>query len=320
MNILVTFEAKEEDRRVIEAAAPGHSFTYGHRSEITHDDLLDKDIIIGNVPEKLLCDLPRLKWIQLDSAGSDTYAPLPLFKGEGAPVLTNASGGYGVTISEYMIGSIIVLLRHFQVYRDQMKEHRWERVELPEVIFGKKALVLGLGDIGSNFARRMKALGAHVTAIRRSAGICPDYVDAVYPIDELPKLLPEMDIVASCLPNSPQTTKIINKDTLALMKKTAIFVNVGRGTAVDCDALAEALNAGTIGGAALDVTDPEPLPEDHPLWDCRNALVTPHVAGLFYQREPYERILKLSAENLAAFLAGKPLKSVVDINTGYRKL
>ena len=309
MNILVTFEAKEEDRRVIEAAAPGHNFSYGHRAEITHDDLLGKDIIIGNVPEKLLYDLPDLKWIQLDSAGSDTYAKLPIFKGEGAPILTNASGGYGVTIAEYMIGSIIVLLRHFQVYRDHMAQHDWERVELPEVIFGKKALVLGLGDIGSNFAVRMKALGAHVTAVRRSAGICPDYVDAVYTMDDLEKILPEMDIVASCLPHSNQTYKVINKKTLALMKPTAIFVNVGRGNCLDEEALLAMIRERKLGSAALDVFRQEPLPADSPVWDTPNLIATPHVGG--YTDDALRATSGFVCENLLKVLRGEPVKCVV---------
>ena len=317
-NVLCTLPVNDEEKKLIEAAGPGCSFKYVLQADVKREDLLDVDIILGNVSAKLLEDLPRLKFLQLDSAGSDGYAKLPIFHGENAPLLANATGAYGGTIAEYMVGSIIMLIRHFQVYRDQMHEHKWEKVELPTCITEHKALVIGFGDIGTNFAQRMKALGCSVTAIRRTTGDKPDYVDEVCTLDDLPRLLPEADFVGICLPNSPATRKIINKETLALMKPSAILVNVGRGSAVDSDALAEALMNGKLGGAALDVTDPEPLPADHPLWDCRNCLVTPHVAGLYQQLYPFKRIVQRCITNLGHFVNNEPCESVVDLNTGYR--
>lgn len=316
--VLCTLPVDADNKKAIEAAGPGCTFKYVLQGDVKREDLLDVDIILGNLSPSLLTDLPRLKFLQLDSAGSDGYAKLPIFQGEGAPLLANATGTYGVTISEYMVGSIIMLIRHFQVYRDQMKEHRWQRIELPTCISGHKALVIGLGDIGTNFAMRMKAFGASVTAIRRTEGEKPDYIDRVGTLKDLPEMLAEADFVGLCLPNSPETTKIINRETLALMKPEAILVNVGRGSAVDYMALAEALKEGKLAGAALDVTDPEPLPEDHPLWDCRNCLITPHVAGLFQQEDPFRKIVARCAANLEHFLKNEPCESVVDINTGYR--
>ena len=317
-NILCVLPVEENHRQQLETAAPDCTFTYTTPSELTRQQLEEADVLLGCIKEDMLHDLPRLKLVQLDSAGSDSYAKLPIFRGENAPVLCNATGAYGGTIAEYMIGSIIMLIRHFQVYRDHMKEHKWQRVELPTCITEHKALIIGLGDIGMNFAQRMNALGCSVTAIRRTLGEKPDFIDSVHTMEDLPKLLPVADFVALALPNSPATTKIINKDTLAMMKPNAILVNVGRGTAVDCEALADALNNGTIAGAALDVTDPEPLTEDHPLWDCRNCLITPHVAGLFRQTYPFGRIVDRCEANIRNFLAGKPYESVVDLNTGYR--
>ena len=318
-NVLCVLPVNEEDKSRITVAGGGRcAFRWSTQEGVTREELEWADVLLGCVDTKLLHDLPRLKFVQLDSAGSDGYAKLEMFHAPQSCLLSNSTGAYGGTIAEYMIGSIIMLIRHFQVYRDHMKDHNWERVELPTCIIEHKALVIGLGDIGINFAQRMKALGCSVKAIRRTAGEKPDCVDEVGTLEDLPRLLPEADFVALCLPNSPQTQKVINRETLALMKPTAILVNVGRGSAVDSDALAEALNTGKLGGAALDVTDPEPLPADHPLWDCRNCLVTPHVAGLFRQLYPFQRIVERCIANLAHFVADEPLESVVDLATGYR--
>jgi phosphoglycerate dehydrogenase-like enzyme len=318
-NVLCVLPVNEEEKgRLMEAGGSACDYRWSTQEGVTREELEWADVLIGCVDKELLHDLPKLKFVQLDSAGSDSYAKLELFHEPQNCLLSNSTGAYGGTIAEYMIGSIIMLIRHFQVYRDHMKEHKWQRVELPTCITEHNALVIGLGDIGVNFAERMKALGCSVKAVRRTTGEKPDCVDEVGTLEDLPRLLPEADFVALCLPNTPQTQKIINRETLAMMKPSAILVNVGRGSAVDSDALAEALQSGRLGGAALDVTDPEPLPADHPLWDCRNCLVTPHVAGLFRQLYPFRRIVERSVTNLAHFVKGEPLESVVDLKTGYR--
>lgn len=320
VKVLTTLEFEGEIKAQLEAAAKDCSITYTTQQDVTYDMVKDAEVILGNVSTDLLHDLPNLKFLQLDSAGSDGYAKLPLFQQENAPLLSNASGCYGVTISEFMVGAILMLMRRLHHYRDNMHQHLWEREELPDVISGKKALIIGMGDIGENFAKRMNAFGAEVYAIRRNKTAVPEYVKELHTLDDLNALLPEMDFVGISLPQSPQTTKIINKETLALMKPSAILVNVGRGTAVDCMALADALNNGVIKAAALDVTDPEPLPADHPLWDCKNALITPHSSGLKRQADPFKKIIARAIKNLTNYLEGNPIESQVDTATGYRKL
>ena len=320
IKVLTTLEFEGAIKEQLEAAAKDCSITYTTQDAVTYDMVKEAEVILGNVPTGLLHDLPKLRFLQLDSAGADNYAKLPIFQQENAPVLANASGCYGVTIAEFMVGAILMLLRRLHHYRDNMHQHLWEREELPDVISGKKALIIGMGDIGENFAKRMNAFGAEVYAIRRTQTAAPEYVKELHPLEDLSSLLPEMDFVGLSLPQSPQTMKIINKETLALMKPTAILVNVGRGTAVDCDALAEALNHGVIKAAALDVTDPEPLPADHPLWDCENALITPHSSGLKRQADPFKKIIARSIRNMENYLNGEPIESTVDVKTGYRKL
>ena len=318
-NVLCVLPVNDDEKNMLMAAGgDACAYRWSTQDGVTREELEWADVLIGCVDTDKLANLPKMKFVQLDSAGSDGYAKLAMFHEPQSCLLSNSTGAYGGTIAEYMIGSIIMLIRHFQVYRDHMKEHKWQRVELPTCITEHHALVIGLGDIGVNFAQRMKALGCSVSAVRRTKGDKPDCVDEVGTLEDLPRLLPEADFVALCLPNTPETQKVINRETLAMMKPSAILVNVGRGSAVDSDALAEALNDGRLAGAALDVTDPAPLPADHPLWDCRNCLVTPHVAGLFRQLYPFRRIVERSVTNLAHFVKDEPLESVVDLKTGYR--
>ena len=321
MKILLGMKELHGSEGTIKAVADkyGCELAFKDQYEMTHADLEDVDIILGNAAESELHDLPKLKLMLLQSAGSDTYAKLPIFAGENAPVLCNATGSYGVSIAEHMIGFLIVLARDYLPYRDNMAEHKWQYLKAPETINGKKALVIGLGDIGNHFARLLDAFGCEVYAIKRTPAEPPAYIKEVHTMDDLDALLPEMDFVSLSLPNSPSTTHVINEHTLGLMKPSAFVINVGRGPAVDNMALAAALKNGTIAGAALDVTEPEPLPADHPLWDCKNCLITPHSSGMYFQRDPHLRVLKLWKENLEAFFEGRPLKNVVDLKTGYKK-
>ena len=169
-------------------------------------------------------------------------------------------------------------------------------------------MIVGLGDIGGEFAKRLKALGAYTIGIRRKSTNKPDYLDELHQMEQLNDLLPKADIVALSLPATKLTNGIINKKTLSLMKKDAVIINVGRGTAIDTDALCDALEKGNLLGAALDVTDPEPLPSDHRLWKIKNAIITPHVSGGYSLEETRNRIVNISVENLEAFLRGKKMK------------
>jgi phosphoglycerate dehydrogenase-like enzyme len=186
-----------------------------------------------------------------------------------------------------------------------------------KAIFNSTALIAGMGDIGGEFAKRLKALGAYTIGIKRTDADKPDYLDEQYTMDKLESLLPRADVVALCLPDTKLTDKIINKSTLKLMKNDAVLINVGRGNAVDTEALCAALEAGQLFGAALDVTDPEPLPKEHRLWSIENAIITPHVSGGYSLDETLERIVRIAVNNLEAFIQGKSLINVIDCSKGY---
>ena len=175
-----------------------------------------------------------------------------------------------------------------------------------------------MGDIGSEFAKRMHALGGQVVCIRRSQAQKPAYVERLCQMDALETLLPEMDVVAICLPGTEQTKHLFDEAKLRRMKQGALLVNVGRGNIVDTDALCRVLESGHLSGACLDVVEPEPLPAGHPLWHAPGAMITPHVAGGYHLPITLERILGICQRNLRAYLSGDALENLVDFSTGYR--
>ncbi|GAA6428095.1 D-2-hydroxyacid dehydrogenase [Dielma fastidiosa] len=314
-NILYLLETNEEQRQQLQKRFADCSFTFKSKHEVSDEEIRQAECIIGNLLLNQLDLCENAKLMQLGSAGSDAYAAAL----NESVTLCNASGCYGPAISEYMIGVCLSLMLRLPSYRDQQHLRAWQNAGKVSSILGSKVLIVGLGDIGSQFAIKMRALGAKITGIRRNTADQPDFVDAIAALDQLDELLPEMDIIASCLPNSKATEKVFTAKQFKLMKDAAIFINVGRGQAVDTDALCDALKAHEIYGAALDVVDPEPLPLNHPLWNCGNLLLTPHIAGGSNLKLTTELIYTLVSDNLEAYLKGEPLKNVVDRATGYRK-
>lgn len=318
MNLLVTIPMDPQQRQTLSAIAPEAEVVYTAAEAVTPDQVSQAEIILGNLPIPLLQYAKRLKWLQLNYAGSDNYAA-PGVLPEGV-ILTNASGCYGLAISECMLAGILQLIKRLDQYQRNQAQHIWRNEGAVSSIEGSTTLVVGFGDIGSSFAQRMHALGSTVIGIRRNVTDKPDYVSALYQMDALDRLLPLADFVSLSLPNSPQTQKIMGAKQFAEMKDSAILINVGRGSAVDTDALVAALNGGEIGGAVIDVVDQEPLPAEHPLWDAPHLVLTPHVTGNYNLPETLRRIVNLSLRNLTAYLNGQPMESVVDFKTGYRKL
>lgn len=314
-NILVLLPVREEDKRLFEQIAPTANFTYAKAETVDNSVLLEANAIIGNPPPMKIRESKNLEWLQLQMAGIGEFAKENMLP-DGA-VLTNASGAFGLAISEYMLGVLLQLFYNLHIYRDKQIQADWSYSGQAQSIYNSTALVIGLGDIGGEFARRLKALGAYTIGIRRKDVLKPDYMDELHLMDQLEALLPRADIVALSLPGTSLTNNIINKDTLRLMKKNAVLINVGRGNAVDTDALCDALEGGLIAGAALDVTAPEPLPKEHRLWKIKNAIITPHISGGFSLQETFERIVRISADNLEAYMSGKKLKNVVDTRAGY---
>ena len=309
---------KDHHKEELKAAAPDAEFIYVPVAELTREIVADADIIIGNCPAKLIEGTTKLKWIQLNSAGADGYTA-PGVLPEGAK-LTNSTGAYGLAISEHMLAMLLMLMKRLHQYRDNQLKNLWYDEGQVVSIEGATALIVGLGDIGGAFAKKLHDMGAYTIGVRRADTRKPEYLDELAFADDLKDLLPRADIVAVSLPGGAATYKLFDAEMFARCKKGSYFINVGRGSIVDTDALADALNSGHLAGAGVDVTDPEPLPAEHPLWNIRNALITPHISGFFHLEETLNRIIHNAADNLRKFQRGEELNNEVDFETGYRRL
>lgn len=275
------------------------------------------EVIIGEPDREELAAAKDLRWVQLTWAGVDRYVPQrDALRGA---VLTNASGAFGGIIAEYAVGAIIALYRGFPQYWENQKNHRWAQQTRARTISGKRALLLGTGDLGRSLAKRLRAFGADVTGVRRSAGAGLTEFDRVCSLSELDALLPDADIVAGCLPDTPETRGLLTRARLRAMKPDTVFVNVGRGSLVATADLIAVLQSGHLLGVALDVLDEEPLPASSPLWDMENVLLTPHIAGPSFggNRDVQDAIWGICMENIGRYLRGERLKNIVDLSRGY---
>lgn len=317
-SILVLIPVNESHKKYLQAQALEADFEFVRPSTVTKEQVQKAHIIIGNPPIEMFQGTRQLEWLQLQSAGADTYAKVEIL-GQNT-LLTNATGAYGLAIAEHMIGMVLMLYKNLHIYRDKQKTGDWSYAGGVKSIYNAKVLVVGAGDIGGEFAKRIKMLGGYTIGIRRTGTDKPEYLDELYHMDKLDELLPQVDIVALSLPSSKETYKLMNRERFDLMKKDAVLINVGRGSTVDTEALVEVLEKGELLGAGLDVTEPEPLPKEHRLWQLENVIITPHVSGGYSLPETLERIVRIAGGNLKAFLNGEELKNVVDFQTGYRKL
>lgn len=312
--ILNFLRLTEAEREAFRSAAPNAEHLFRpvedqtrSATTATPEELSRATVIIGCVAPAALAGCKSLKWIQTWSAGVDPYlAPGVLPQG---CMLSSAVGSYGPAVSEHMLSTTLALMKRLPAFRDCQREGRWSDTRSVLSFQGATVLLLGTGDIGSHFARLAKALGAHTVGLSRHPDRPVEGIDELHPFSQLDQWLPGADVVAMSLPSTPETRHLMDHRRLGLMKQTAILVNVGRGDGVDCAALAEALKAGKLWGAALDVTEPEPLPEGHPLWDCPNLLLTPHTAGGDRMDATVRRIAALALDNLKRYLAGEELRN-----------
>lgn len=284
-----------------------------------NDEDLDKcDIFVGNINAGELKKAKNLKLLQLSMAGSDYYKK-EMFVGDCK--VCNASGTFGVGISEYVIGSLIFLMRKFQTISYNQSCCKWDRegAFAKDSIYGSTILLLGLGNIGMECAKRLKAFGCKIIGVRRHTNDKPDIIDEIYALDNLDEILGKCDIVISSLPQYDKTKNILSAKQFELMKEGSYLVNVGRGSLLNLDDLYLSLKNKHLGGAILDVFGKEPLDENHPIWKLDNAFITPHIAGGMDLDINKEFFAKLAIENIENFINNKPLKNEVDFETGYRK-
>jgi phosphoglycerate dehydrogenase-like enzyme len=280
-------------------------------------DAEDADAIIGSCYRALIDAAERAIWVQVFSAGVDRCVGAERIT-SGTAVLTNMQKMSSPTIAEHVIALSLSLARKIPAFAKRMETGEWHRqaalADDMMSIAGKTMLVIGLGGIGTESARRAAALDMRVIGTRRSSREGPDFVDYVGLSDEMYELAAEADFIVNALPLTTATTGLIDKKFFDATKRGAIFINVGRGRTVVTADLVAALESGQIGGAGLDVTDPEPLPADHVLWQMENVIITPHVSGRDSNRARHAMVLR---ENLRRFAAGDALLNVVDPEQGY---
>lgn len=277
----------------------------------------DADAIIGSCNIRLIDAAERAIWVQVTSAGVDRCVAAGRIA-SGAAVLTNMQKMSSPAIAEHVIALSLSLARKIPQFAKRMETGEWHReaalADGMMSIAGKTMLVIGLGGIGTESARRAAALDMRVIGTRRSSREGPDFVDYVGLSDEMYELAGEADFIVNALPLTTATTGLIDADFFAAAKRGAIFINVGRGRTVVTADLVAALESGQLAAAGLDVTDPEPLPADHVLWQMPNVIITPHVSGRDSNRARHAMVLR---ENLRRFAAGDALLNVVDPDLGY---
>ena len=312
----------QEMRATLAGVAPGVELVFVADPTALLKEAASVDAIIGGddiaCDDRVLAAAKRVRWVAVMSAGVEACLGKPALEKPGITV-TNMRAVVGPVMAEHTIALMFALSRSLQVsIGRQATGEGWNRNfagSQPQALTGKTLLVAGLGGIGLEVAKRAHALGMKVIGTRNSSREGPDYVSRVGLADELPAMIGEADVVVAALPLVPATTHLFDARMFARMKKTAYFISVGRGGSVVTDDLVAALNAGTIAGAGLDVTDPEPLPKDHPLWKAKNIIISPHMSALSDLGQT-ARMLILK-EQVRRFANGDKLLSVVDFKKGY---
>jgi phosphoglycerate dehydrogenase-like enzyme len=296
--------------------SPGDE-TEGEATARLADILAETEVIYTNpiVPNDLVERAPKLRWLQLTSAGVDRLLDSPIVRSQ--VTVTTASGIHAVTISEYVLGAMLAFAKGFPGAIRSQLEAKWAPYP-PLELEGKTVGVVGMGAIGSRVAELAHAFGLRVLAIRRSVerrtlGEGP--ADELLPSSELPYLLGESDYVVVAVPLTPESTRMIGEAELRAMKPSGVLINIARGSVIDEPVLIRALKERWIAGAALDVFEREPLPSDSELWGLDNVLLTPHISG--GTPRYMERAVELFCDNLRRYLAGELLRNVVDVSRGY---
>ena len=259
----------------------------------------------------------NLKWLCVPSAGVDYLLKPGVFANEDC-IITNSAGAYGVSISEHIIMASLMLMRQMPIIYRQSINGEWGSKLPQKSLKDCRITVLGTGDIGRNFAKRAKAFEPRtITGVCRSGKADESLFDRIVKMDDADNVLKETDLLVMCLPDTVETRGFLSKERIRILPNGAYVVNVGRGSAIDEDALADALESGKLAGAALDVFVKEPLPCDNRLWNTKNLIITPHVAGNLTLGITVDRNVEMFCEDLVNYANGAQLKHVIDKHRGY---
>lgn len=275
------------------------------------------NVILGEPDAEDLCYCRNLEWMQITWSGVDEYMQSACFR-QGA-ILSCATGLYGPILAEHMLALTLALCRRLPEYAEKQKQKTWEILLYDKPLEGSHVFILGAGDIGTTLAQWMRPMVGKIIGARRTVGQYPDCFDRMVTLDALDEVLPWADYVLCCLPKTEQTDHILDETRLRSMKPDAVLVNAGRGNLIDLNGLCRVLQDGHLWGVGLDVAEEEPLPPEHPIWDCPRLIITPHAAGnSFGPDSPTQRkLLEFVLENFQRFVLGQPVVGQADLTTGY---
>lgn len=313
--VLVTIPFSEDKKKELQDTNKNLEFQFIDAGKVSDADLKAVNALMGNVDVKLLKDKENLEWVQLNSSGADAYAA------KGAvpenTVLTCATGAYGLGIAEYMVGMLLAMMKKIPGYLDCQKQGAWSDLGSVESPYGKRVLLVGCGNIGLEFAKRMKAFGCTLVGIRRRTGNCPEELDEVYGQDKLLEQVAKADVIALSLPGTKDCYHMFDREVLLACKSGSYLMNVGRGNVVDTKELLDREVYENFGGIWLDVCETEPLPEKDNLYFVPGLLLTPHITGGYHLDKTVDNIFDICVSNMKAWCGEGEFKHIVDRDAGY---
>ena len=313
MNVLLNIDLAPRHLERIKSTSVGVEFLNFDSPVEALKTMPDVDIVLGSISPKMFRKASRLRWVQTVGAGADWL--FPKFVNSDV-ILTSAKGMVGIHLAEHAMALLLGLTRGIATsvrikswdQRMPIRNTSWE-------LINRTMGIIGLGGTGCDLADRAQAFGMRVIAVDPEPVEVPASVEACWLMDQFHTLLQQSDVVTVCAPLTVNTKGMFDRAAFEQMRHHALLINVTRGEIVDEKALMNALKKGLIGGAGLDVTPQEPLPEDHPLWRMHNVIVSPHTAGGSPNRE--DRLVDLFCENLRRIMDGTPMLSVIDKQKGY---
>jgi phosphoglycerate dehydrogenase-like enzyme len=318
--VLVLSDPTEPQLKMLEQLPPEAGIAVGNRVEAFERAASDANVIFnwslsGDLLREVFKLSPRVQWVHTRSAGLDNILFPELVE---SPVpLTNGTGVFSRSLGEFALAGILYFAKDLRRMIRAQEAGLWEQFDITEIV-GQTVGIVGYGDIGRAVATRVKAMGMRVIAVKRSGPLLYNVdplVERIYRPDQLGEFLPQCDYVVAAAPLTAQTKGMIGREQFAAMKPSAVVINIGRGPVIDEAAMVEALTAGQIKGAVLDVFDKEPLPNGHPFYGLQNVLLSPHCAD--HTPDWLERAMQFFVDQFGRFAKGEPLMNVVDKRAGY---